>query len=72
MGQSFRLFLLSLLHKGSLDIVLFFLIWEWSGTEYILCASPVMEAFALIVGSVMIIRWMGSLKKCTVQPVADQ
>lgn len=61
-GQSFRPFLLSLLHKGSLDIVLFFLIRKWFGTEYILWASPVMEAFALVVGTIMIKRWLELLK----------
>ena len=61
-GQSLRPFLLSLLHKGSLDIVLFFLIRKWFGTEYILWASPIMEAFALLVGIIMIVRWLSSLK----------
>lgn len=53
-GQSAKPFLLSLLHKGSLDIVLFFVIKKFWGLEYILWASPVMAAAALAVGVIMI------------------
>lgn len=55
-GQSVKPFLLSLLHKGSLDIVLFFVIRELFGLEYILWASPIMAAVALLVGVVLVIR----------------
>ncbi len=60
-GQSVKPFLLSLLHKGSLDIVLFFVIREKFGLEYILWASPVMAAAALAVGIVLVIRLFRSL-----------
>lgn len=62
-GQSVKPFLLSLLHKGSLDIVLFFVIRKMFGTEYILWASPVMAAVALVAGIVLIMRWFGTLKE---------
>lgn len=52
-GQSVKPFLLSLLHKGSLDIVLFFVIRELLGLDYILWASPIMAAVALLVGLVL-------------------
>lgn len=56
-GQSIKPFLLSLLHKGSLDIVLFIVIREMFGLDYILWASPVMAAVALGVGLILITRF---------------
>lgn len=53
-GEFLKPFLLSLLHKGSLDIVLFFVIRKVFGLEYILWASPIMSAIALVVGIVLI------------------
>lgn len=61
-GQSVKPFLLSLLHKGSLDIVLFFVIRDRFGLEYILWASPIMETVALTVGIILILRWFQSQK----------
>lgn len=55
-GQSVKPFLLSLLHKGSLDIVLFFVIREVYGLDYILWASPIMAAAALLVSLVLVVR----------------
>ena len=55
-GQSVKPFLLSLLHKGSLDIVLFFVIRKLYGLDYILWASPIMTAVALITGLILISR----------------
>ncbi|MEE1014485.1 MAG: MATE family efflux transporter [Lachnospiraceae bacterium] len=60
-GQSVKPFLLSLLHKGSLDIVLFFVIRKMFGLEYILWASPIMAAFALTVAIILILRLFRSL-----------
>ena len=54
MGENIRPFVLSLLHKGSLDIVLFFLIRQVFGLEYILWASPIMAAIALVIGVVWV------------------
>ena len=60
-GQSVKPFLLSLLHKGSLDIVLFFLIRNFFGLDYILWASPIMAAVALLAGLLMITRFFRTL-----------
>lgn len=56
-GQSVRPFLLSLVNKGSLDIVLFFVIERIFGLEYILWATPVMAAIALIAGIISAIQF---------------
>ena len=60
-GQSVKPFLLSLLHKGSLDIVLFFVIRELFGLEYILWASPIMAAVALLAALVLVARLFRAL-----------
>lgn len=60
-GQSAKPFLLSLIHKGSFDIVLFFVIRKAFGLEYILWASPIMAGVALIVGIVMFVRFLRSI-----------
>lgn len=60
-GESVKPFLLSLLHKGSLDIVLFFIIKEVFGLEYILWASPIMAGIALLVGSILVVRLFHTL-----------
>lgn len=60
-GQSVKPFLLSLLHKGSLDIVLFFIIRKMFGLEYILWSSPIMAAVVLFVGIVLIMKLFRSL-----------
>ena len=64
-GQSIKPFLLSLLNKGSLDIVLFFLIRRFFGLEYILWASPIMSAAALFIGLILIIRFLGTARRVT-------
>lgn len=56
-GEGAKPFVLSLLHKGSLDIVLFFVIRNAFGLEYILWASPIMAAVALAAGIGLILRW---------------
>lgn len=48
-GDSVKPFVLSLLHKGSLDIVLFFVIRHFFGVEHILWSSVIMDTIALIV-----------------------
>lgn len=60
-GKGATPFMLSLLHKGSLDIVLFFLIRKILGLEYILWATPVMAAIALLVGIILILRLFKSV-----------
>lgn len=61
-GEGTKPFLLSLLHKGSLDIVLFFVIRKVFGLEYILWATPVMAAVALLVGAVIVLRLFRTLQ----------
>ncbi len=55
-GEGLKPFLLSLVHKGSFDIALFFIIRKVFGLEYILWATPIMALVALLVGIVMILR----------------
>lgn len=56
-GEGAKFFLLSLLHKGSLDIVLFFVIRKVFGLEEILWATPTLAAVALIVGIILVL-WL--------------
>lgn len=60
-GKGAKPFLLSLLHKGSLDIVLFFVIRKVFGLEYILWATPAMAAIALLVGIALVLRLFQTL-----------
>lgn len=60
-GKGATPFMLSLLHKGSLDILLFFLIRKIFGLEYILWTTPIMAAFALLIGIVLILRLFKSV-----------
>lgn len=61
-GEGKKPFLLSLLHKGSMDIVLFFIIKELYGLEHILWASPVMAAIALLAGIVLVSKLFRTLQ----------
>lgn len=54
-GEGAKPFLLSLLHKVSLDIVLFFVIQKVFGLEYILWATPIMAAAALMAGIILVL-----------------
>lgn len=60
-GEGIKPFALSLLHKGSLDIVLFFVVRKVFGLEYILWVTPIMSTVALTVGIVLILRLFQSL-----------
>lgn len=60
-GEGIKPFVLSLINKGSLDIVLFFVIRKMFGLEYILWATPIMSAVALTVGIVLIRRMFQEL-----------
>lgn len=62
-GEGAKPFFLSLLHKGSLDIVLFFVIRKAIGLDYILWASPIMATVALLVGIVFVLRLFRSLNE---------
>lgn len=52
-GDSIKPFFLSLLHKGSVDIVLYFVIRAIWGLEYILWASPIMDAIAVLLAVIL-------------------
>ncbi len=52
-GDSVKPFLLSLLHKGSLDILLLFIIHANWGTEYVLWAAPAMDVIALVTAIIL-------------------
>lgn len=56
-GEGAKFFLLALLHKGSLDIVLFVVIRKVFGLEEILWATPTLAAVALIVGIILVL-WL--------------
>lgn len=55
-GESVKPFVLSLLHKGSLDIVLFFVIKKLIGLDYIMWASPIMEIITLIIAIIVFVK----------------
>ena len=57
-GRSLSAFVLSLLHKGSVDILLLFLIRALFGVRYILWTAPVMELIALGVGLVLLFHFL--------------
>ena len=56
-GRSVEPVVLSVLHKGSLDIVLLFLFRRMFGLASIVWAAPVMEVITLFVGIVMFARF---------------
>lgn len=62
-GQSVRPFILSLLHRGTFDIALFFLIRRIWGLDYVLWASPIMAAVALLTSIVLYARFLRSLNQ---------
>lgn len=60
-GNGLKPFLLSLLHKGFIDIILFFVIRKIFGLEYILWVTPFMSLVALIVGIILIIHFFKTM-----------
>ncbi len=62
-GEGVKPFVLSLIHKGSIDIILFFVVKKTLGLEYILWVSPLMAAIALIIGIFLILRLFKKLDK---------
>ena len=61
-GRGTEPLVLSILHKGSIDIVLMFVILKALGVSKITWASPISETFALVVGIVMIVRFLKEFK----------
>ena len=68
MGCGEQPFILSILHKGSLDILLLFLLRKLVGTENILWSTLISEAVALVTGIWMLARF---LKKSSLKLTAD-
>ena len=58
MGCGEQPFVLSILHKGSLDIVLLFVLRQLAGTEHILWATLISETAALLAGIWMLTRFL--------------
>lgn len=56
LGEGIKPFLLSLLHKGSFDIALIFIVRRVFGIEYILWVAPIMASIALFVGIILILK----------------
>ena len=60
-GRGVEPFVLSVLHKGSLDIVLLFILRRLAGVERILWAAPTAEVIALITGIIMLAAFWKTL-----------
>ncbi len=61
-GQSLVPFVLSALHRGTVDNVLLFIIRARFDHRYVIWTSPIAEAFALLVSLVMLFRLLRGLK----------
>jgi putative MATE family efflux protein len=62
-GHGAEPFILTLLRKGSLDIILMFIIRKNLGVSLITMASPITEAIALFIGIIMLYHFLQQLKK---------
>lgn len=62
-GRGIEPFFLSILHKGSLDIALLFLIRRLSGAEALVWAAPISEVAALAVGFIMLLFFWKNQKR---------
>ena len=61
-GRSLEPFALSILHKGSFDILLLFFIRSVFGPEHVLWATPVTECMALIAALILLFRLLRQRK----------
>ena len=68
-GKSLEPFLLSILHKGTLDILLLFLIRRLFGVRYVLWASVIMETIALAVALIMLAHFLGKRSRPHIKEV---
>jgi len=68
-GRSVEPFALSVLHKGSFDILLLFLFRKLFGPEHILWATPVMETIALAAALALLIRLLRAQKRQSIKEV---
>jgi len=69
-GKSTTPFLLSILHKGTLDIVLMFIIKEYCELKTILWAAPISEIFTLCLTIILVIHFAVNLKKSSNEEIA--
>ncbi len=60
-GKSFLPVILSIIHKGSIDIILFFVVKAIFGVKYILWVSPTMAGIGLIIGIILFFRYFKKL-----------
>ena len=68
-GRSVEPFALSVLHKGSFDILLLFLFRRLFGLEHILWATPVMETVALLAALILLVRLLRAQSRQSIKEV---
>ena len=68
-GRSVEPFALSVLHKGSFDILLLFLFRRLLGLEHILWATPVMETIALAAALILLRTLLRAQSRTTIKEV---
>ncbi len=68
MGQSWQPFLLTLLHKGSVDIFLIHLFARKFGPINVVWVAPLMETVALVVALIFLYRFLRVLKRRPAPP----
>ena len=68
-GRSLEPFALSVLHKGSFDILLLFFIKFAFGAERVLWATPITETMALVVSLIMLLRLLRQRNETTIGEV---
>ena len=68
-GRSVEPFALSVLHKGSFDILLLFLFRRLFGLEHILWATPVMESIALAAALILLFRLLRAQSRQSIKEV---
>lgn len=61
-GESRKPFMLSILHKGSVDIILMLLINAFWNAKYVTWASPVMDMVTLLIAGFFLLKIIKKLK----------
>lgn len=69
-GRGTEPFVLTLIRKGSIDIVLMFVIRAAFGVSYITLASPITEVIALCIGLAMLFRFLKHLRDSVCEQIA--
>ena len=68
-GRSTSALILSLLHKGSLDILLLFLFRMLFGVYYVIWATPVTEFIAMAVGIILLVLFLRERERPNIKEV---